>query len=97
MRWNCLSIHVAGFHPVANVVGSRRRHKKSLVRVCGRAIPRVTSARLDPVLVRSHGSVFHRFVRSSNSRSSGPATADADGRLLLESLILAQDERWRHA
>ena len=32
-----------------------------------------------------------------NSRSSLEATAEIDDRLSLESLILAQDERWRRA
>jgi hypothetical protein len=33
----------------------------------------------------------------TTSRSSEEATAEPDDRLLLESLILAQDERWRRA
>ena len=36
-------------------------------------------------------------LHSTHSRSSIEATAEVDDRLLLESLILAQDERWRHA
>jgi hypothetical protein len=38
-----------------------------------------------------------RDLRSSNSRSIDSATAGQIDRLLLESLILAQDERWRRA
>ena len=41
--------------------------------------------------------IFQSTPRSTLNRSDLEATAKSDDTFLLESLILAQDERWRHA
>ena len=82
------------------VVGSGRRQTE----IIARSSLRQDDPSGDSSMTRSGSSqiaritgTFHRFVRSSNSRSIVDATAKMIDRLLLESLILAQDERWRRA